>query len=336
MLTKSKNNSFKDIKSRNQYWITLLVLSVLAIIFALGLLVYNNPVPIDSPSFIPIVRRRINAIIAMAIASLCHSISTISFQTITNNKIITPSLLGFEALYSTIQTATLYFFGLTALINFSGNFAFLVQLFLMILFCMILYGSLLFRKNHNIQLLLLIGIVLGSGLRSFSSFMSRLISPSEFDILQARLFASVNNAHSESFPIAIPIVLISYTAIYLNSNKLNVFSLGKDIAINLGLNHKKMSIITLVLISILMAVSTALIGPLTFLGFLVAMITYQITPTHDHKYILPMSAILSFLILASSYFIMNHVFYAQGVVSIIIELLGGSAFLYMLLRKGSL
>lgn len=166
--------------------------------------------------------------------------------------------------------------------------------------------------------------------------MSRLISPNEYDILQARLFASVNNSSNESFPIAIPIVIICTLLLLLNSNKLNVIGLGKDISINLGVNYKTMTIYMLILISILIAVSTALIGPINFLGFLVVMLTYQACPTFDHKYMLPMSIFISYLILTASYFIMNHIFYAQGVVAIIIELFGGITFLFILLRKGNL
>lgn len=330
------NFSFRDKKTLQKYYIKIFIFFILSLIFTYGLLVYNNPVPIDSPSFLPVVQRRINSIIAIAIASICHSISTISFQTIVNNRIITPSLLGFGALYSTIQTSTLYFFGLTALINFTGNFVFIFQVIIMVLFCLLLYYWLLAGKNSNIQLLLLIGVVLGAGLRSMSSFMSRLISPNEYDILQSRLFASVNNSNSESFVIAIPIVAICVILLLLKSNKLNTISLGKDVAINLGINYKSMSIYILVLISILMAVSTALIGPITFLGFLVAMLTYQACPTFDHKYMLPMSIFMSYLVLTAAYFVMNHVFYAQGVVSIIIELFGGTTFLFILFRKGNL
>lgn len=95
-------------------------------------------------------------------------------------------------------------------------------------------------------------------------------------------------------------------------------------------------IYTLVLISILMAISTALVGPLTFYGFLVATLTYQAAQTYDHRYVFPMALAIGFAILTSAYFVMNHIFNAQGVVSIIIEMVGGLTFLILILRKGSL
>ncbi|NLC05271.1 MAG: iron chelate uptake ABC transporter family permease subunit [Erysipelothrix sp.] len=329
-------HDFQTKQQERKYWIIFGVVVILGLLAAFGLLVYNNPVPVTSSSFIPVVRRRMNAIIAMAIAAVTQSVATVAFQSVTNNKIITPSLLGFEALYTTIQTSVLYFFGIGALVAFSGTQAFLIQVVAMVVLSLLLYGTLLTGKFGNLQFMLLIGIIIGTGLRSLSSFMRRLLSPSEFDILQARLYGSVNNADPEYFPIVIPIVILVIVLFMISSNKLNVLSLGKDVSTNLGMNYQKGLIQTLVLVSILMSISTALVGPMTFFGFLVATLTYQLTPTYNHKYLFPMAIALSFLVLSGAYFLMYHVFNAQGVVSVIIELIGGGTFLILIFRKGKL
>lgn len=328
--------AFRFKKEERNYWIILVSLVVLGVIASYGLLVYNNPVPIDSPSFIPVVRKRFVALVAMIIAAVCQGLSTVAFQSITNNRIITPSLLGFEALYSTIHTGTIFLFGASTFIGFSGTGSFIFQVLAMIAMCLILYGWLLSGKYGNLQLMLLVGIIMGTGLKSLSSFMRRLLSPSEFDILQTRLFGSVNNADPAYFSIAIPIVIVVALLIILYSKKLNVLSLGKDACNSLGVNHQFSVIYILVLVSVLMSISTALIGPLTFYGFLVATLSYQVTPTYDHRYVFPMALAIGFLILTGSYFFMYHVFNAQGVVSVIIEMFGGLAFLIMILRKGTL
>ena len=95
-------------------------------------------------------------------------------------------------------------------------------------------------------------------------------------------------------------------------------------------------IITLLLVSILMAMTTSLVGPMTFLGFLMATLAYQLSDTYDHRYVLPLAVLIGYVILVGSYFIMRHVFYAEGAVTIIIELIGGSVFLFFLMRKGRL
>lgn len=328
--------AFRSKKEARIYWIILITLIAVGALASYGLLVYNNPVPVDSPSFIPVVKRRLISLIAMIIAAVCQSLATVAFQTITNNKVITPSLLGFEALYSVIQTSTIFFLGVTAFINFSGIGSFVFQVVAMVLMSLILYGWLLSGKYGNIQFMLLVGIMLGTGLRSISTFMRRLLAPSEFDILQARMFGSVNNADSQSFIIAIPLVVITGVILLIYSKRLNVLSLGKEICSSLGINHQRGSIFILILVAILMSVSTALVGPLTFYGFLVATLAYQAAPTYDHRYIFPMALAIGFLVITLSYFVMYHIFDAQGVVSVIIEMFGGITFLVVLLRKGTL
>ena len=206
----------------------------------------------------------------------------------------------------------------------------------MVLMCLILYGWLLSGKYGNLQLMLLVGVIIGTGLRSLSSFMRRLLEPSEFDILQARLFGSVNNADSDYFPIAIPIVIVAAFLIFANARKLNLLSLGRCVSTTLGLKYQGNTIYTLVLVSVLMSISTALVGPLTFYGFLVATLAYQAAQTYDHRYIFPMALAIGFLVITAAYFFMYHIFNAQGVVSVIIEMFGGITFLIVILRKGTL
>lgn len=337
--SKNSNRSaraFRTKREERNYWILLIALLVLGIASTYGLLVYNNPVPVTSASFIPVVKRRLVAIVAMLIAVVCQTLSTVAFQSTTNNRIITPSLLGFEALYSTIQTSTMFFLGAKAFISLTNVQSFVFQVIAMVSMCLILYGWLLSGKYGNLQLMLLVGVIMGTGLRSLSSFMRRLLAPSEFDVLQARLFGSVNNADSSYFVVAIPAVLIAAVLILAHSKKLNVISLGKDVCTSLGVNHKFTTIYILILVAILMSISTALIGSLTFFGFLVATLSYQFAPTYDHRYIFPLSLAMGFLVLTASYFFMNHIFNAQGVVSIIIEMFGGITFLIVILRKGIL
>ena len=262
--------AFRSEKEQKRYWILLITLFALGLIASYGLLVYKNPVPIDSPSFLPVVKRRTVALVAMLISAVCQSLATVVFQTSTNNRIITPSLLGFEALYSTIHTSTIFFFGATVFVQFSGGVSsFVFQTVVMVAMCLLLYGWLLRGKYGNLQFMLLIGVIIGTGLRSISAFMRHLLAPSAFDLLQSRLFGSVSNAKAEYFPIAIPIIIVTAILILAYSKKLNVLALGKSTSTSLGVNPQFGVIYSLILVSVLMSVSTALVGPLTFYGFLV-------------------------------------------------------------------
>lgn len=319
-----------------KYWITLVCVWGLAAALAFAYLAYGNPMEFGTRKFWLIAQRRADALIAMAIVAVCQAMATVSFHTVTNNRILTPSIMGFESLYVAINTATIFFLGASGLNDARTVPTFLMQMGVMVGLSLVLYSWLLTNRKQNMHAMLLVGVVIGGGLGSLSTFMQRMLTPSEFDVLTARLFGSVNNAETEYYPIAIPIVAIATTLLVLNARKLNVISLGADVSTNLGVNHKAHAIYTLILVSLLMATTTALVGPMTFLGFLVATLAYQFADTYDHRYIFPMAVGLAFFVLIAAYFLMQHVFSAQGVVSIIIELVGGSVFLFVIMRKGRL
>ncbi|WP_435201005.1 iron chelate uptake ABC transporter family permease subunit [Janibacter sp. GS2] len=323
-------------RSRWRYRITVSVLLVLALGFAVGHVAWDNPMPFGTPEFWIIARLRATTVLVMLIVAACQALATVSFQTVTSNRIITPSIMGFEALFVAVQTAAVYFFGVAGLTMLTGLPQFVLQVAVMVGLSLALYGWLLSGRYGNVQIMLLIGIVIGGGLASISSFMRRMLTPSEFDVLTARMFGSMSSADPAYFPVAIPLCLLAGALLLWRSRRLDVVALGRDASINLGLNHRREMMQTLFLVSILMAVSTALVGPMTFLGFLVATLAYQFAETHDHRRVFPVAVLIGFVVLSGAYFTMKNVFYAQGVVSIIIELVGGSVFLVVILRKGRL
>jgi len=333
---RGRAGAFPTPRARRRYWTVVAVLALASAGFAFGLLAWDNPMPVGSDGFWRIADRRVTSVVIMAVVAFCQAIATVSFQTATNNRIITPSIMGFESLYVAIQTSTVYLLGATGILVLQGVPQFILQVALMVGLSLALYGWLLSGRYGNLQVMLLVGIIIGGGLGSVSTFMQRLLSPSEFDVLSARLFGSVTNAQADYLPVAVPLCLLAGGALWLRSSRLNVVALGRDVSLNLGLRHRAEIMGTLFLVSVLMAVSTALVGPMTFLGFLVATLAYQFADTYDHRHLFPVAVLTGFLVLTGAYFVLNHVFYAQGVVSIIIELVGGSVFLYVILRKGRL
>lgn len=327
---------FATRKARRRYWIIVAILVVIGLAAIYGNLAWANPMPHGTDGFWRIARLRTINMLVIGVVSICQALATVTFQTTTGNRIITPSLMGFESLYTLIQTAAIFFFGSAGLIYVQGTAQFVVQVALMVVFAGILYGWLLGGKYSNMQIMLLIGIILGSAMGAMANFMQRLLDPMEYDLLQARLIGSISNSDADYLPLAIPLVVIGIAVLYWQSPKLDALALGKQVATNLGVNYKRSSMLMLLLVSILMAVSTSLVGPLTFFGFLSAMIAYQLADTYSHRYLLPMASLVGFVILSCCYFILKHVFYAEGSVSVIIEMIGGTFFLIYLFRKGKL
>ncbi|RXW31595.1 iron chelate uptake ABC transporter family permease subunit [Propioniciclava flava] len=331
-----RSGSFATAAARRRYWVWVSCLIAGSLLLGFGLIAWANPMPLGTRGFWIIAQHRSLAVFVMALVALCQAMATVAFQTVTNNRILTPSIMGFESLYRAIQTTSVYLFGLAGLVSFTGLTAFVFQVGVMMGLACALYGWLLSGRYANLQVMLLIGVVIGGGLGSVSSFMQRLLTPSEFDVLSARMFGSVSNANPVYFPVAIPLIVIAGGVLWFTSRSLNTLSLGREAAINLGVPHRRMTIIVLIATSALIATSTALVGPLTFLGFLVATLAYQVADTYDHRYLFPVAALIGFVVLSAAYFVMNFIFYGSGVVSIIIELVGGTVFLIVIMKKGRL
>ncbi|HIW91146.1 MAG TPA: iron chelate uptake ABC transporter family permease subunit [Candidatus Corynebacterium avicola] len=334
--SRRQSGPFTTNGQRVKYFVLVAVLLATGVGFTIAHMSYGNPMDFGTSGYWKIAEMRMNAIITMILVAFCQAFATVSFHTATNNRIITPSIMGFESLYVAVQTAVIFLFGTAGLAAFTGTTQFLLQSALMVLFAVTLFTWLLSGRLGNIHVMLLVGIVIGGGLGSLSSFMQRLLEPNEFDVLTARTFGNISNANTDNFPIVIPVVAVVCTILYLRSRRMNVIALGRDTANNLGLNHKRELMFLLLLISILMAMTTSMVGPMTFLGFLVATLAYQFTDTYDHRLILPVAVLVGYNVLIGAYFIMRNFFYAEGAVTVIIELVGGSVFLFFILRKGRL
>lgn len=330
------HGAFIDAGAARRYWVLLGLLVLASVGICFGILAWANPLPLGSPGFWRIAERRATSIAVILVVTWCQGIATVAFQTITANRIITPSIMGFESLYRLVQTSTVYFFGVSGLTVIQGVWQYALQVGLMVLFAAFLFGWLLTGNRGSIHQTLLVGIIIGTGLGALSTYMARLLTPSEFDLLSARLIGNLSNADASNLGLAVPIALAAGLAVLVLSRRLDVLGLGRDVAIGLGLDHRRESIRILLLTAVLMAVSTSLIGPMSFLGFLIAMIAYQLADTHEHRYVLPMAWLVGIVVLGGAYFILRHVFYAQGVVGVIIEAVGGTFFLIHLLRKGRL
>ena len=311
----------------------ILALFAVAIALAVAILVYENPAPVGSPGFWVIVNSRLTSLATIALVAVAQAVATVMFHTATSNRILTPSILGFDALYVLTQTALVFVFG-TAAAGMEGVPKIIAQSALMVLFATLLYGWLFSGKRANLHLLLLVGVVLGIGFGSVSTFMQRLLTPSEFDLLSARLYGSIGKGNPDYLPYAAGIVALVLVYVWLRRRTYDVVALGRDVAVGLGVNYKREVVTTLVLVAVLVSVSTTMVGPMTFYGFLVATLAYQFSRGDSHVEILPLAIAIALVTLLASTFVLKHVFAAAGLVTVIIEFAGGLLFLIVLLRKG--
>ncbi|KIP52797.1 enterobactin ABC transporter permease [Leucobacter komagatae] len=309
------------------------IVGLVAILLAVAILTYGNPAQPGSAGFWVIVRSRLASLGTIALVAVCQAVATVLFHTATSNRILTPSILGFDALYVLTQTSLVFVFG-TAATGLEGIPKILAQSGLMVIFATVLYGWLFSGKRANLHLLLLVGVVLGIGFGSVSTFMQRLLTPSEFDVLSARLFGSIGNGNISYLPYASAIALGIFVYIWRRRKTYDVVALGRDAAVSLGVNYRREVVIVLVLVAVLVSVSVTMVGPMTFYGFLVATLAYQFARNDTHGETLPLAIGIGLVTLLGATFVLKHIFSAGGLVTVIIEFAGGLLFLIVLLRKG--
>lgn len=276
--------------------------------------------------------RRATKVLAITITGSAIALSTVVFQTITNNRILTPSIIGFDSLYLLIQTFIIFVFGSMSALALNQHVNFAISALLMIAFAMLLYKFLFRGETQNLYFLLLVGIVLGTFFSSMSTFMQVLIDPNEFMSVQSRMFASFNNVNTDLLIISILVLLVVIIFVARNVKYLDVISLGRDQAINLGVPYEKIVRQLLTAVAILVSISTALVGPITFLGLLVANVAYEFLKTHKHKYIIIGAMLLGVVSLVFGQFVVERVFTFATTISVIVNFIGGVYFLYLLLK----
>lgn len=304
------------------------LLAALSVLF-IGLFLFTDL----SGSFEYILERRFYKVTAIVLTGISIAVATVVFQTITQNRILTPSILGLDSLYMVLNTFIIFVFGSKTLTSTDKNIQFLVIVGIMILFSGVLYKLLFKRKNQNIYFLLLIGFIIGTFFESFSSFMQVLIDPNEFQIVQDRMFASFNNINTDVLSLATVLtvgVIVYFTRLF---KYLDVLSLGREHAINLGVDFDFVVKRLLMIVSVLISISTALVGPITFLGLLVSNLAYEFLKTYRHFYLLVGSSLISIIALVGGQLIVERVFTFSTTLSVIINFIGGIYFLYLLLKE---
>ena len=277
--------------------------------------------------------RRLVHIGAIVITGVAIAYATVMFQTVTHNRILTPSMIGVDSMYEVVQTVIYFFAGSASILVVNRYLNFGISLLFMILFALLLFRFLFRTDKHPIFLLLLAGMILGTLLGSMVDFLQVIIDPVEYESLQVRLFASFTNVKSELLYLSAGILIAAFIYGSIILKDLDVMSLGRANAINLGVNYDQRVLNVLILSSILLATSTALVGPITFLGLIVANLSYQFFQTYRHSILITGAALFSIIALVGGQFLVQHVFALQTTISVLINLIGGMYFIYLILKE---
>jgi iron complex transport system permease protein len=269
---------------------------------------------------------------AMVLVAYAIAVSTVLFQTVTNNRILTPSIMGFDALYILIQTVIVFFFGAVHVDWIGPHIRFNTETVVMVLFAGSLYYWLFSGAARSLHLVMLVGIICGVFFRSLSNLMQRMLDPDLFAVLQDRFFASFNTINADILTLSAIIVAAVSLYGWRLLHVFDVLALGRETAINLGVDHRRVVRLILLMVTVLVAVSTALVGPITFFGLLVANLAYMLAGSGKHRVVLPIAVLLAIICIVGGQTILERAFAFNTALSVIIEFLGGLVFIILLVR----
>ena len=280
------------------------------------------------------MKLRIPKVIAMIITAFAIGAATIIFQSVINNTIVTPCLLGMNALYTFIHTSVVFVLGSGSILFTNDNLSFLVDLVLMGIIATVVYSWLFKMTGNNVLYVLLIGTVLTSFFSSIQSTLTRVMDPNEYDTLLTSLVASFSNINSGIIIFSVIILALIVVIFRKELALLDVITLGKEQAINLGVDYDRCIRRLLLAVTLCIAVATAMVGPISFLGLIIANISRQLLKTYRHTQLIAGAALMGVIALIGGQFIVERVFVYSIPISVFITVAGGIYFLYLIL-KGS-
>ena len=276
---------------------------------------------------------RLPKLTVMLITAFAIGGASLVFQSIINNVIVTPCLLGMNSLYSLIHTAVVFVAGSASVLATNSNLAFAVDLVLMGVIATVIYSYLFQATRHNVLYILLVGTVLTSFFSSIQTTMTRIMDPNEYDTLLANLTASFSNINTEIIVLSLVVLAALIFALRKELALLDVLTLGKDQAVNLGVDYNKCIRRLLLGVTLCIAVATAMVGPISFLGLIIANLARQLLKTYRHTQLILASTLFGMIVLVGGQLIVERVYSYAIPVSVFINVFGGVYFLYLLLTR---
>ncbi len=287
----------------------------------------------NSKLFAYSMRIRVPKLIVMLITAFAIGGASIVFQSIINNTIVTPCLLGMNSLYTLIHTAVVFVAGSASIVASNANLAFAVDVMIMGAAATVIYSWLFKKTKHNVLYVLLVGTVLTSFFSSIQSTLTRVMDPNEYDTLLNNLVASFSNVNSEIIVFCLALLALIIFALRKELALLDVLTLGRDQATNLGVDYDKCIRRLLLGVTLCIAVATAMVGPISFLGLIIANLSRQLLRTYRHWQLVLGSAFFGMIVLVFGQLLVEHAFSYAIPVSVFITVGGGIYFLYLLLAR---
>ena len=278
---------------------------------------------LDSDTFSFFIGKRFSKLILMILVGTTIGISSVIFQTITNNRILTPGVLGVDSIYMFFNLLLLYFAKDLSIFSTHYYLYFFFVTILTLGSSFILYKIIFGKENRRVDEIILIGVVFGTLLKGISSFFQIMLDPNQFSLLQDLSFASINNTDVNLIYLTAPILIAICFIVVKQFHVLDIMLLGKD---------KKVKLLFCIVIT-LTSITTALIGPLVFFGVAIVNIAREIVISYKHKELVLFTSILGTFILILGQFIIERLLNMAVPIGVLIGFFSGIYFFILLIKE---
>lgn len=312
---------------RRQILIRLLVIALAAVAMSVFFLLYDA---LDAWAIIGQLRK--TRLAALLVVAISLATATAVFQAVTRNRILSPSVMGFDSMYQLIATATVFFLGSAAAVRIPNWTMFVINAGIMTGVAVTLFLSVLRRGRSNVYLLVLVGIVVGTFFRAFTALLSTVMDPGEYLTVASLTTASFSVINTESLAIASVLAGLALIYIWRKCWLWDILALGPDLARALGLRYATEVRRALTASSILVASATALVGPLMFFGLLVVNIAVYVVESNRLRDLIVAASGIGIVVMVGGQAILEHLLHQATVLPVILELVGGLLLLAMILR----
>ena len=235
--------------SKKRMTVVFIILAIL-LIGAIALYLYSrtfakmNPliaagIPIADGSLRLVMERTLPHLYGMLGAAVVLAVVSLSFQTITQSRVLTPSMIGFDAVFVGTQTLIVFFLGAGHFLFANPFVNYVLTASIMVVVSMLMFGAILRSQKNNIVFLLMFGLVLSSIVRSSSTYLQLLMTEGDFFQVAAATSVNVNNMNVTIIWLVLPIIAAVIIATLTRHRRYNVMSLGSEQAKGLGIPYER-------------------------------------------------------------------------------------------------
>lgn len=189
------------------------------------------------------------------------------------------------------------------------------------------------KKGLQPMRLLLCGIGVNAGIQAIITFYQLNMSKGDYNQVLTWTNGSLWGSSWQYVLLILPIIIILIFIAMMRSRILDVLGLGDELALSVGVAVKKERVFFFVLSTLLAAVATSVAGNIAFLALLGPQIAKKLV-TNQYRYLIPLSAIISALILLVADLFAKNLFSPIEIpVGIMVSILGVPYFLYLMLNR---